>query len=144
MSVTDWSRAGRAPQRGFSLVEMLVAMVILSLSLGVLYQAAAGAIRNARVSGEYTQAVILAESKLAEYGYVTAENFFVQDRLGAFFWSVQSWPVTPLEYDDDEEPVEEAYPLQFLRAEVSWGEGARVRELDLLTIVPLMELPDEP
>ena len=144
MCEPELSRSGRPPQRGFSLVEMLVAMVILSLSLGVLYQAAAGAIRNARVSGEYTEAVILAESKLAEYGYVTVENFSVQDRLGSFLWSVQSWPVPPLENNDDEEPVDEAYPLQFLRAEVSWGEGARVRELDLLTIVPLMELPDEP
>ena len=144
MSVADLSRGGRAPQGGFSLVEMLVAMVILSLSLGVLYQAAAGAIRNARVSGEYTEAVILAESKLAEFGYVTVENFSVQDRLGSFLWSVQSWPVPPLESSHEEEPLEEAYPLQFLRAEVSWGEGARVRELDLLTIVPLMELPDEP
>lgn len=144
MSVPDLLRASRPPQRGFSLVEMLVAMVILSLSLGVLYQAAAGAIRNARVSGEYTEAVILAESKLAEYGYVTVENFSVQDRLGYFFWSVQSWPVPPLENNDEDEPVEEAYALQFLRAEVSWGEGARLRELDLLTIVPLMDLPDEP
>ena len=72
-------------ERGFSLIEMLVAMVILSLSLGVLYQAAAGAIRNARVSGEYTQAVMLAESKLAEYGYVAVESFSVQDRHGLLF-----------------------------------------------------------
>lgn len=144
MSASDLSRSVRPLQRGFSLIEMLVAMVILSLSLGVLYQAAAGAIRNARVSGEYTEAVILAESKLAEYGYVAVESFSVQDRHGSFNWSVQSWPVPPLENNDDEEPVEGVYPLQFLRAEVSWGEGARVRELDLLTIVPLMELPDEP
>ena len=143
MCESELSRLDRPLQLGFSLVEMLVAMVILSLSLGVLYQAAAGAIRNARVSGEYAEAVILAESKLAEYGYVTVENFSVQDRLGSFLWSVQSWPVPPLENSDDEESVDEAYPLQFLRAEVSWGEGARVRELDLLTIVPLMESPDE-
>ena len=61
MREPELSRSVRLPQRGFSLVEMLVAMVILSLSLGVLYQAAAGAIRNARVSGEYTEAVILAD-----------------------------------------------------------------------------------
>ena len=99
MCESELSRLDRPLQRGFSLVEMLVAMVILSLSLGVLYQAAAGAIRNARVSGEYTEAVILAESKLAEYGYVTVESFSVQDRLGSFFWSVQSWPVPPLAWN---------------------------------------------
>ena len=32
---------------GFSLLETLVALVILSLALGALYQAAAGATRNA-------------------------------------------------------------------------------------------------
>ena len=40
-------------QRGFSLVEMLAALVILGLALGALYQAASGATRNARVSAEY-------------------------------------------------------------------------------------------
>jgi len=59
---------------GFSLIEMLVALVVLSLSLGVLYQAATGATRNVRVAAEYTDAVMLAESMLAEHSYVTEEN----------------------------------------------------------------------
>ena len=51
-------------QRGFSLVEMLAALVILGLALGALYQAASGATRNARVSAEYAIATTLAESEL--------------------------------------------------------------------------------
>ncbi|MBL6699470.1 MAG: type II secretion system protein, partial [Luminiphilus sp.] len=61
--------------KGFSLIEMLVALVVLSLSLGVLYQAAAGATRNVRVAAEYTEAVMLAESKLAEHSYITEESY---------------------------------------------------------------------
>ena len=53
---------GPRRQRGFSLVEMLAALVILGLALGALYQAASGATRNARVSAEYAIATTLAES----------------------------------------------------------------------------------
>ena len=40
---------------------MLVALVVLSLSLSALYQAAMGATRNVRVAAEYVDAVMLAE-----------------------------------------------------------------------------------
>src|SRR5690606_16032472 len=53
--------------RGFSLIEMLVAMVILGLTLGVLYQASAGATRNVRLDVRYTYAVQIAQSLLADY-----------------------------------------------------------------------------
>ena len=59
---------------------MLVALVVLSLSLGVLYQAAMGATRNVRVATEYTGAVMLAESVLTEYSYVTDENLAMTGR----------------------------------------------------------------
>ena len=66
---------------GFSLIEMLVALVILALSLSVLYQAAMGATRNVRVASEYTDAVMLAESMLAEHSHVIEENFTMAGRM---------------------------------------------------------------
>ena len=51
------ARSGRSAASGFSLLETLVALVILSLALGALYQAAAGATRNIRVAEQYTRAV---------------------------------------------------------------------------------------
>lgn len=126
--------------RGFSLIEMLVALVILSISLGVLYQAATGAIRNVRVSAEYTDAVMLAESMLADQSYVTQENYSASGQFQAFQWSVSSWPAP---YDDGLDPEERAIavdPLQFLQVVVSWpGRGGTPREVDLLTVVPLRE-----
>ncbi|HAN69406.1 MAG TPA: general secretion pathway protein GspI, partial [Halieaceae bacterium] len=46
----------RRKEGGFSLIEMIVAIVILALSLGMLYQAAAGATRNVRIDERYSYA----------------------------------------------------------------------------------------
>lgn len=125
---------------GFSLIEMLVALVVLSLSLGVLYQAATAATRNVRVAAEYTDAVMLAESMLADYSYVTQDNLSASGRFEAFQWSVSSWPAP---YDDGHDPEERAVaaePLQYLQVVVSWpGRGGTPREIDLTTVVPLRE-----
>ena len=124
---------------GFSLIEMLVALVILSLSLGVLYQAAMGATRNVRVASEYTDAVMLAESMLNEYRYVPEENFQTQGGFGDFFWRISSWPVPLPEGADEDYGAQYGTPLQYLKASVSWPSGRGERAIDLLTIVPLEE-----
>lgn len=53
---------------GFTLLEVLVAFVILSLSLGAVYQAFGIGARNARAAEAYTVAALLAESQLAAVG----------------------------------------------------------------------------
>jgi general secretion pathway protein I len=55
-------------QRGFSLLEVLVAFAILSVSLGVLLQVFANGLRTAGISDDYTRATLYAESILAAIG----------------------------------------------------------------------------
>ena len=129
----------RLGAKGFSLIEMLVALVVLSLSLGVLYQAAMGATRNVRVASEYTDAVMLAESMLAEYSYITDENFSLSGRFGQYDWQISSWPVIQ---DDGLAPEHRAVTpqaLQYLEVVVSWPGRQTSRIVDLLTVVPLSE-----
>ena len=128
-----------ATARGFSLIEMLVALVVLSLSLSVLYQAAMGATRNVRVASEYTDAVMLAESMLAEHSHVTEENFAVTGRYAQYDWRVSSWPA---QVDDGLDPEQRAVApraLQYLEVVVSWPGRSAPRNFNLLTVVPLRE-----
>ena len=125
--------------RGFSLIEMLVAMVVLSLSLGVLYQAATGATRNVRVAAEYTEAIMLAESMLADNSYITDEAYSNAGRFGQYDWVVNSWPA-PLEDGlSSEQRGVAPQALQHLQVVVSWPGRNAPRTLDLLTVVPLRE-----
>jgi len=49
-------------QRGFSLLEILIAFSILALSLGILLNIFSGGLRRAMVADEYQQAVTIAQS----------------------------------------------------------------------------------
>jgi general secretion pathway protein I len=58
----------RRRQKGFSLLEVLVAFSILALSMGVLMQIFSGGLRNVELSGHHAKAVALAKSLLARVG----------------------------------------------------------------------------
>ena len=51
---------------GFTLLEVMIALVIAALALAVFYQGALSGLRNARVAGTYEEGVSLARSHLAE------------------------------------------------------------------------------
>ena len=61
--------ASRAAQQGFTLIEVLVAFMILTLSLSVLFRIFSGGLNNVAVAGNYAQAVLVAESQLALVGH---------------------------------------------------------------------------
>jgi general secretion pathway protein I len=137
--------SGILAERGFSLIEMLVALVIMSLSLGVLYQAVTAAVRNVAVASQYTQATMLAESILAENSFVVAQQVSLSGAFNDYVWELSSWPVPPADVGSENAAPEEALPvlgvpLQFLQVRVLWAGRSDEREVELLTIVPLREL----
>lgn len=125
--------------QGFSLLEMLVALVILSLSLSALYHAAIGATRNMRVASEYTDAVMLAESVLTDHSYITNENYSASGRFQQLDWEVISWPVVSAGDSEVSETTPQPGTLQYLQVTVSWPGRDQPRTLDLLTILPLRQ-----
>ena len=54
--------------RGFTLIEVLVAFMILTLSLTILFRIFSGGLGNVTASGDYAHAVLIAESRLAAAG----------------------------------------------------------------------------
>ncbi len=92
-------------QSGFSLLEILVAFSILSLSLGVILQIFGKGINLAATSSSYSQAVLVAESVMATVGVVEplqeGENSGQTD--GLYNWSVE---IFPYELEDSEVELE--------------------------------------
>jgi len=54
----------RQHNSGYTLIEVLVAMVILALALGALLRIFSGGLRNISVSDDYTRAVLIAKTQL--------------------------------------------------------------------------------
>lgn len=117
-------------QRGFSLLEMLVAMAILGVTLGALYQAASGATRNVRADERYAYAVELARSLLADNAVVPLSGHSDAGDTGSGFrWRVEARPL------DYERTAIARGQLQSIEVGVSWLDGTRRREVLLNSVV---------
>jgi general secretion pathway protein I len=81
-------------QRGFSLLEVLVAFAILAITLGVLMEIFSRASLAAIVSSRYSQAASLVESKLAAAGVEVPleEGSFAGETEDGFAWEVTMAP----------------------------------------------------
>lgn len=118
---------------GFSLLEMLVAIAILALSLGALYQAVSGATRNIRSDEKYAYGVELARSLLADNAMVPLQGRSARgETAGGFQWRVESAPLV-----DVVEGFESGL-LQDIEVVVSWQDGERRRQVLLQSVVPGM------
>ncbi len=117
-------------QGGFSLLEMLVAMAILALALGALYQAATGATRNVRTAERYAYGVELARSLVASYGQVPVAGVSAAgETAGGYEWQVSSAARTLPRGADSR------VQLHDLVVAVSWFDGSKRRRIQLDTVV---------
>ena len=82
-------------ERGFTLLEVLVAFVIAALALGALYQGTLGGLLAARVSGQTQEALSRARSRLAEIGHGAPLRAGEQqgDDGGGYRWRLRVMPV---------------------------------------------------
>ena len=121
----------RLAQRGFSLLEVLVAFSIMAIALGLLYQVAGS---NARTTGELmgqSQAMSLAESLLAGNAVVPPQGVNAQGQSQGFGWQVRSAPFAGLEASNPQAPK-----LHEVEATVRWGAGASEHVFQLRSLRP--------
>lgn len=121
--------------RGFSLLEVLVAFIILSLALGVLMRIFSGGLGNIGAAEHYSRAVAIAESQLAAAGVESplSEGEYSGETENAYAWR------TSIQRDDAATPLLEGVvpPLDLYRVEVSvsWDHTAATpRTLRLVTL----------
>ncbi|MDO9162534.1 MAG: prepilin-type N-terminal cleavage/methylation domain-containing protein [Methylococcaceae bacterium] len=128
-------------QTGFSLLEILIAFSILALSLGILLKIFSSGVNTAQVTEEYTVAVQIAESLIAETG-VTAplqsgESSGVE--LQRYQWRISVTPYT-LDFANvtskksDTDTGEIPVSLFKVRVVVTWGDDNRQFELTKLKL----------
>jgi len=119
------ARAPCRPARGFSLLEVLVAFVILSLVATALFRLFSGALSNASAADDYSRAMLVAESTLAEAAArvplreSTQSGSAEDGRVG---WTTRVTPYSPPGLSPDLERAVENMPIRLYRvtAEVTF------------------------
>jgi general secretion pathway protein I len=113
---------------------MVVAIAILAMSLGALYQAVSGATRNIRSDEKYAYGVELARSVLANNAGVPASGANSRGETpGGFSWSVSAAPI------DLTGSSLNAGALQAVEVVVSWQDGRQRRRVVLNSVVEGMQ-----
>jgi len=122
----------RRADAGFTLLEVLVAVVILSVAVVTLVQAASQALRLLKLSSDYQEAVLLGD-RVARAGDASIEGVETGHE-GQFDWERR---VKLVAVPDDLEPVGSASPrLLALSVAVRWGSG-RTLEVATLRLAPV-------
>jgi len=117
---------------GFTLIEILVAMVILTICLVAIMELFSGGLKGGRVSREYLQAVFHAREKMEEI--LTAPELSAGSMEGRFpdssLWNVE---ITPFLEDEAVMPAR-SVRLFRIALEVTWKEGHRQRNVAISTL----------
>jgi general secretion pathway protein I len=135
------SRGGPKPApRGFSLIEVLVAFVILALVATALFNLFSSSLNNASAAEEWSRALQVAESRLASAAAVrplreATENGAEFD--GRVKWQTAVTPFVAADIDPDLEKASESLATRLFRVtcEVRYvGSDGRERTLSLATL----------
>lgn len=128
--------------RGFTLMEVLVAMMVLAVCMTLIMGLFSGGLKSAGLSDQYSRAVFHAQAKMEEM-LLTRE--LVDGVLEGEFEDGFAWKVRILWVQPDEDAPELPFDTFKITVTVSWREGEREREVTLSTLhhAEMIEAEDE-
>ena len=119
--------------KGYTLIEVLVAMTILAMSLTVLFRIFSTGLLNIDVSAQYAKAVIVAETQLAvvglEYELHQGQTEGAVDEQ--FYWLRTVEPYVPTDQPNNQNLPVEAF---LVTIQVEWEHRGRSRQISLNSI----------
>jgi len=119
----------RGTARGFTLLEVLIAIVVLALSFSALMQSHSAGLRGVAMLDDHLQARLLAQSVMAEWGNDRAlRPGTVRGGFDKFAWTLS---IAPLEDSPAPRTAATTWTLYRLVLQVSWP---RHRQIELQTV----------
>lgn len=119
--------------RGMTLIEVLVAFIVLSVTMAVIMQIFSGGMRNARLAESYSRAVFLAESKMAAVGL---ERPLLPGEDSGQVGSDMHWRISVTPAEDDVTTNGQMMPVRLYQVRVmaGWSEDGRERQVELASL----------
>ena len=137
-------RCGWQGQRGFTLLETMVAFIIVSFAVVALVRGGGDGLGNVVVAGQTEKALALAQARLSAFAAEAepAGEELQGDDAGGFHWRLLATPVDSLPLRGPARRLQEKTTLYRLSATVSWADGRRRRSvtLDTQRLTPLSPL----
>ena len=123
------------PQQGFTLIEVLVALVILGIGVSSILVAYSGSLKLMRQSNGYESALLLARSKMDETWAAPETDIKGDEQEERYNGTLYGYRITlrptPILEPALEGKVTMPVELQEILVEVFWGEEAERREYRL-------------
>jgi general secretion pathway protein I len=126
--------------RGFSVLEVLVAFIIVALVVTALFQLFGGALRNASGAGDWTRALLVAQSRLelaASTQPLREASDAGTEPDGRTAWRASVTPYVPPDPNPDLERASESMPTRLYRINVDVtfpGDDGKSRTVSLSTM----------
>jgi general secretion pathway protein I len=118
-------------QDGFTLIEVLVAFAILSLTVVVAVQGFAQGLRLLKLSGDHQRAILIADQKAREV--VVPKEGHEEGTEGAFAWARVTKPVAAPDLEGPGRPAK--WHVYEINVQVAWGEQRRTVSVSTLRTV---------